>query len=104
MVYTAHNAKSRADSWSLERLGTLHNAQDGRCANPGCRHRIPIVGPRRGVDVQTGKMLCRSCLIALGLTKRQPRIIVGLLAYLGFISEESLTGVKLHRSRRSKAQ
>lgn len=100
MVEHLFYPKSRADSWSVERLGALHNAQDGRCANPGCQHKIPIIGQKRGVDMRTGRMLCRSCLIALGLVKRQPRILVGLLAYLGFVDLPLVHTVKLRRRRR----
>ena len=75
----------------LATIQRLHWSQDGRCANPGCRMPIKAFGRTRAVDHehdgQPRGMLCKACSMALANTGRSPRRLVGLLAYLGVVSD-----------------
>ena len=65
----------------------VHQAQNGRCANAGCNVLVAPVGYGRAMDrdPQTGKplgILCKACSVALGLTRRNPMVLRGLIDYL----------------------
>lgn len=74
--------RSRHYRMSLDALGTIHNAQDGKCANPGCRKPISAVGRGRAIDPETNRMLCKGCSIALGILNRNQKRLRGLMEYL----------------------
>lgn len=80
---------------TIDDIVAMHKLQDGRCANPGCRALIEVIGRSRAVDHdhKTGKvrgMLCKACNIGLGLFNDDPRRLVGILAYLGYIDKKLL--------------
>lgn len=65
----------------------MHRAQNGKCANPCCGTVIAPIGRGRAMDrnPETGKplaILCKSCSMALGNTRRNPMILRGLIDYL----------------------
>ena len=65
----------------------MHQAQGGKCANHGCNAVIAPIGYGRAVDrdPSTGRplaILCKACSVALGVTRRQVPILIGLIDYL----------------------
>jgi len=74
--------RSRHYRLALDTLGAIHNAQGGKCANPGCRKPISAVGRGRAIDVETNKMLCKGCSIALSILERNQKRLLGLMEYL----------------------
>ena len=74
---------------TLEQVEAMYTAQQGRCANIGCRKEIPLEGRTRHIDHchKTGKVrgiLCRGCNVALGMLGEDAKRIAGLLDYAGF--------------------
>jgi hypothetical protein len=85
----------RTYAMTIDDIYAMHKAQDGRCANVGCREIIQALGRGRAVDHdhKTGKvrgMLCKACNLGLGLFNDSPRRLVGILAYLGYIDAKLL--------------
>ena len=81
------NRTWRTYSMTLEDITDLHTAQEGRCANVGCRVKIQTFGKTRAVDHdhKTGNvrgMLCKNCNLALGLVLDKPKVLEGLIDYL----------------------
>jgi hypothetical protein len=72
---------------TFEQLEAMHRAQGGKCANPGCRSPIDLLGRERAIDHchKTGRirgMLCRNCNQALGLVYDEIKRLEGLASYL----------------------
>lgn len=66
-----------------EVYGGIWRAQGGRCANPGCRCVLPLVGREVHVDHnhETGvvrRLLCGSCNVAYGMLAESRDRILGL--------------------------
>ncbi len=67
----------------------LFNAQGGKCAS--CFNEIDMYGnasqaPAVDHDHKTGKVrgiLCQGCNIALGASREDPKVLIGLVRYLG---------------------
>jgi len=81
---------SKAPRLNPYQLQALYDAQNGRCANIGCNITLPLNGQGRAIDHchQTGSirgLLCGNCNKGLGFLHDDPRRIIGLLDYLGYI-------------------
>lgn len=70
---------------------SMWQAQDGKCANPGCRADYPLDAPNYRFALQvdhcheSGRvrgLLCPGCNIGLGHLAENPDRISGLIAYL----------------------
>jgi hypothetical protein len=81
-VAAGNRIRSRHYRMALEQLAAIHNAQNGLCANPGCRKKIKAVGRGRAIDVVTGKMLCKGCSIMVNIAEHNERRLTGLLTYV----------------------
>ena len=73
--------RTRAYLLSLDTLGTIHNAQHGRCANTGCNAAIKATGRGRALDPISNKMLCKGCSVMLSIANRDRQRLAGLLTY-----------------------
>ena len=74
-----------------EEYDRLWKAQEGKCANPGCRAVYPLVMDdyRQGFHAdhchKTGRvrgLLCPGCNVALGQVGESPERLIGLVKYL----------------------
>ena len=75
------NPKRPRQPWIMD-IGTRISAQRGKCAVPRCFAHVPHVGRARALDVATGKVLCKSCSMILGLVGRERKRLQGLIEYL----------------------
>ena len=79
--------RSRHYRLSLDTLGAVHNAQNGKCANRQCLVPIKTTGRGRVLDEGTNKMLCKRCAIMLSIGMRDVKRLAGLISYLSEIKK-----------------